>query len=75
MSQAETGFYALINGHNLKKDTAYRWIAMSFAPREEIAAEVDWPRQTIADWIKDFTDFARLSESGKTLASHADEKF
>lgn len=35
MSQAETqpGFYALINDHNLDKNTAYRWIMMSFAPR------------------------------------------
>ena len=34
MSRVGTGFYALIDGHNLAKTTAYRWITMSFAPRE-----------------------------------------
>ncbi len=43
--------------------------------QDEIAAEVEWPRQTISDWIHDFADFANLSKSGKTLASHADENF
>ena len=32
LSQAETksGFYALIKGHDLNKNTAYRWITMSY---------------------------------------------
>ncbi len=37
LSQAATmsvGLYATIN--NLKKDTAYRWITMSFAPRSSL---------------------------------------
>ena len=42
-SQAATksGFYALIDSHNLKKDTAYRWITMSFASREEVEEYMD----------------------------------
>jgi hypothetical protein len=39
MSQPETqlsGFYDLINSHSLDKNTAYRWITMSFAPREGV---------------------------------------
>ena len=38
MSQPATqpGFYELINGHDLKKDTAYRWITMSFAPHKAV---------------------------------------
>jgi len=31
-----TGFLSLIESHDLKKDNAYRWIAMSFAPRETV---------------------------------------
>ncbi len=33
-SQAANSFLGLIESHDLKKDTAYRWITMSFAPRE-----------------------------------------
>ena len=29
-----SGFLSLIESHDLKKDSAYRWMAMSFAPRE-----------------------------------------
>ncbi len=39
LSQAATmlvGLYATINNYNLKKDTAYRWITMSFAPRSSL---------------------------------------
>ena len=43
--------------------------------QEEIAEAVGWERQTITDWIKDFADFGHMSESGITLANHADEKF
>lgn len=35
-SANNSGFLAQINKHQLKKDTAYRWITMSFAPRETV---------------------------------------
>ena len=36
---------------------------------------MDWPQRTVSDWIEEFSDFGKLAESAKTLASHADEKF
>jgi hypothetical protein len=46
------------------------WLACH--TQQEIAAAVAWERQTIAGWIKGFTDFGNVSESGKAAASHAD---
>ncbi len=43
LSQPETksGFYALIDSHGLDKNTAYRWITMSFVSREEVEEYMD----------------------------------
>jgi hypothetical protein len=43
------GLYATIESHQLKRDMAYRWMAMSHAPREAVEAYIDtkensgWP--------------------------------
>lgn len=36
VSHTKTGFYALLDHHKLNKNTAYRWIAMSYAPRDVV---------------------------------------
>ena len=41
VSQGETGFYALLDSHKLDKNTAYRWITMSHAPREAAEKYMD----------------------------------
>ena len=35
------GFLTLLGDHKLKKDTAYRWITMSYATREEVEEYMD----------------------------------
>jgi 16S rRNA G966 N2-methylase RsmD len=35
-SQAETSFVALLDSYNLNKNTAYRWMHMSYAPRDVV---------------------------------------
>lgn len=41
ISQAGNSFLSLLNEHDLKKTTAYRWITMSYASREEIEKHMD----------------------------------
>ena len=40
-SRTKLGFRNTINGYGLKHDTAYRWIAMSFAPRASVETYVE----------------------------------
>lgn len=56
-----------------KKSAFALWLACY--SQDEIASQLNEPRQTVTDWISGFADFGHLSDSGKTLANHADEKF
>ena len=49
------------------------WLACH--TQEEIAADVETPRKTVADVTDSFGEIGNLSESAKTLANHADPDF
>jgi hypothetical protein len=46
---------------------------LSCHTQEEIAAAEEMPQQTVADKVKDFTDFGKLSKFGKTSSEYADD--
>lgn len=52
-----------------KREARKLWLACW--TQEEIAAAIEWPRDTVQNWLADFVDFAKVSESNKAAANHA----